>query len=70
VAGGRAETYLFGPKVSLTLHKMGRFVPYAQWFVGAVRTNAAFNGTPFKSTDFAQSPGIYSEVIVTRQLAN
>jgi hypothetical protein len=68
-AGGRAETFLFGPKVSLTLHRTGRFVPYAQWLLGAVRTDEAFNGTPFKSTDFAQSPGIGLDVIITHHLA-
>jgi hypothetical protein len=68
-AGGRAETYLFGPKVALTLHKTGRFLPYAQWLVGAAHTDAAFNGTPFNSTDFAQSAGIGLDVNVTRHLA-
>jgi hypothetical protein len=67
--GGRAETYLFGPKVALTLHKTGRFLPYAQWLVGAAHTDVAFNGTPFNSTDFAQSPGVGLDVIVTHHLA-
>jgi hypothetical protein len=67
--GGRAETYLFGPKVALTLHKTGRFVPYAQWLFGTVHTDAAFNGTPFNSTDFAESAGIGFDVIVTHRLA-
>lgn len=67
--GGRAESYLFGPKVALTLHKTGRFVPYAHWLVGAVHTDAAFNATPFNSTDFAQSPGIGLDVIVSHHLA-
>ena len=68
-SGGRAESYMFGPKVALTLHKTGRFLPYAQWLVGAMHTDANFNGTPFSSTDFAQSPGIGLDVAVTRHLA-
>ena len=68
-SGGRAETYMFGPRVALTLHKTGRLLPYAQWLVGAMHTDANFNGTPFSSTDFAQGPGIGLDVIVTHHLA-
>jgi hypothetical protein len=68
-AGGRAETYMFGPKVALTLRKTGRFLPYAQWLVGAMHTDANFNGTPFPSTDFAQAPGVGLDVNVTDHLA-
>jgi hypothetical protein len=67
--GGRAESYMFGPKVALTLHKTGRFLPFAQWIFGAMHTSAAFNGTPFNSTDFAESAGVGLDVSVTRHLA-
>jgi hypothetical protein len=67
--GGRAESYMFGPKVALTLHKTGKIVPYAKWIFGAMHTDAAFNGTPFNSTDFAESAGIGLDVNVTRHLA-
>ena len=68
-SGGGAESYMFGPKVALTLHKTGRFLPYAQWLVGAVHTDANFNGTSFSSTDFALSPGIGLDVNVTHHVA-
>ena len=67
--GGRAESYMFGPKVALTLHKTGRFLPFAKWVFGAMHTDAAFNGTPFGSTDFAESAGLGLDVSVTRHLA-
>ena len=60
---------MFGPKIALTLHKTGRFEPYAQWLLGAAHTDAAFNGTPFNSTNFAQNVGIGLDVNVTRRLA-
>jgi hypothetical protein len=68
-SGGREETIMFGPKVALTLHKTGRFLPFAQWIFGAAHTGAEFNGTPFASTDFAQSAGVGLDVVVTRHLA-
>jgi hypothetical protein len=68
-SGGRMETIMFGPKVSLTLHKTGRFLPFAQWTFGAVHTGAEFNGTPVASTDFAQSVGVGLDVILTRHWA-
>ena len=67
--GGRSETLMFGPKVALTLHKTGRFLPFAQWIFGAVHTGAEFNGTPFASTDFGESAGVGLDVIVTRHIA-
>jgi hypothetical protein len=67
--GGRSQTIMFGPKVALTLHKTGRFLPFAQWIFGAVHTGAEFNGTPFASTDFAESAGVGLDIVMTRHLA-
>ena len=66
---GRAITYMFGPKVFLTLHKTGRFVPYGQWLLGAMHTDAAFNGTPSGSTNFTMSAGLGLDVNVMRHVA-
>ncbi len=68
-AAGRAESFLFGPKSAFTVHKTGRFVPYAQWLFGGLHTDAAFNGTPFSSTDLAQIAGIGLDVTITRHWA-
>jgi len=61
-----AETFLFGPKISL--FRDSKLTRFAQVLVGFARTNAAFNQTPNSSNGFAMSPGVGLDWNATRHI--
>jgi len=61
-----AETFLFGPKISL--FRKSKLTPFAQALVGFAHSNAAFNGTSFSRNGFAVSPGVGLDWNVTRHI--
>jgi len=61
-----AETFLFGPKISL--FRNSKFTPFAQVLVGFARTNAAFNQTLTSFNGFAMSPGAGLDWNATRHI--
>ena len=61
-----AETFLFGPKISL--FRGSTFTPFAQALFGFAHANAAFNGTTTSSNTFAMSPGVGLDWNATRHI--
>jgi hypothetical protein len=61
-----AETYLFGPKISL--FRSSKLTPFAQALAGFAHSNAAFNGTTASSNGFAMSAGAGLDWNATRHL--
>jgi hypothetical protein len=61
-----AETFLFGPKISL--FRGSRLTPFAQVLAGFARTDAAFNRTPSTFNGFAISPGVGLDWNATRHI--
>jgi hypothetical protein len=59
-----AETFLFGPKISLS--RKSKLTPFAQALFGFAHSNAAFNRTTTSSNDFAMSPGVGLDWNATR----
>jgi hypothetical protein len=61
-----AETFLFGPKISL--FRKSKLTPFAQALFGFAHSNAAFNGTSTSSNGFAMSPGVGLDWNATRHV--
>ena len=61
-----AETFLFGPKISL--FRKSKLTPFAQALFGFAHANAAFNGTTTSSNTFAMSPGVGLDWNATRHI--
>jgi hypothetical protein len=61
-----AETFLFGPKISL--FRGSKLTPFAQVLAGFARTDAAFNRTPSNFNGFALSPGVGLDWNATRHI--
>jgi len=59
-----AETFLFGPKISL--FRQSKLTPFAQALFGFAHSNAAFNLTTTNFNGFAMSPGVGLDWNVTR----
>lgn len=61
-----AETFLFGPKISL--FRGSKLTPFAQALFGFAHSNAAFNGTTTARNGFAMSPGVGLDWNATRHI--
>ena len=63
---GNAETFLFGPKVSL--FRSSAFTPFVQVLAGFAHSDAVFNDTANSFNGFALAPGVGLDWNVTHHL--